>query len=127
MREHFVRNAWRWKCGLPELPENKQPTTSVEVLRKTEWSPRFEQLMRNRLIFGAYRYGRMGHGKTPAGKPHYDRCESIRKRLQFFEDTGNAEWLVDIANMALLMFEEKQHKNFHFDSIDDGYHDNVIV
>lgn len=125
MLQLFLNNLWRWKCGLPEeeLIKNLPPLESLKV---TEWSPTFEQLMRNRLIFGAIRYGCIGHGGPPAGKPVYDRCRSIRVRLHKFEQTGNAEWLVDIANMALLMFEERQHPTFHFNSVDDDYHDEKL-
>ncbi len=127
-REHFLKNLWRWKCGLPEEESDrpKKNNIDIEELRKTEWSPEFEKLMRNRLLMGALRYGVMGHGSVPENKPQYNRIESIRKRLKFFEESGNAEWLVDIANMALLMFEERQHPNFHFEAGDDGYHDEII-
>lgn len=124
----FLDNLWRWKCGVPEL----EPNTPMKAddLAETEWSPEFEQLMRNRLMFGAYRYGRMGHGRIPPGKPRYDRCASIRARLARFERTGNAEWLVDIANMALLMFEERVHPDFNFMHVDgdadEAYHDNIM-
>lgn len=121
----FLDNLWRWKCGFPEKSEDNDQI-SIQDLSESEWSPEFERLMRNRLIMGGLRYGLMGHGSIPKGKPVYNRIESIRKRLKFFEETGNAEFLVDIANMALLMFEERQHKNWHFDSIDDGYHDEII-
>lgn len=124
--DFFLKNLWLWKCGLPEEPPIKQTIPDYEELRKSEWSEEFEKLMRNRLIFGAIRYGCMGHGKIPKNKPTYDRIESIKKRLKFFEETGNAEWLIDIANIALLIFEEKQHPNFHFKQIDDGYHDEKI-
>ncbi len=125
-KEHYLSNLWKWKCGIKEDEEVSKDTVNFEEYKVTEWSPEFENLMRNRLIMGAIRYGRMGHGSKPDGKPNYDRIESIRKRLEFFEKTGNAEWLIDIGNMALLMFEEKQHPNFHFKSIDDGYHDKII-
>jgi hypothetical protein len=122
-RSSFVKNLWLWKCGMPEIEDVPQTSINIDQLAKSEWSTKFEQLMRNRLIMGAIRYGVMGHGSIPKGKPKYDRVASIKKRLQFYEDTGNAEWLVDIANMALLMFEERPHPNFHFDSVDDIYHD----
>ena len=131
-RQHFLDNLWRWKCGLPELnyDESKDRFPTLEELRKSEWSNDFEQKMRDRLIFGAMRYGCMGHGSIPPGKPQYDRISSIRARLGFFEATGNAEWLVDIANMALLMYEERVHPNFHFKSVDgddaQAYHDEII-
>ena len=124
--KHYLSNLWRWKCGLEEIDFSKVENISLEDLRKSEWSNEFEELMRNRLLLGALRYGKMGHGSIPEGKPKYDRCDSIRKRLKFFEETGNAEWLVDIANMSLLMFEERVHENFHFSASDDTFHDKII-
>lgn len=106
--------------------DKPQPKININDLYKSEWSPDFEKLMRNRLVMGCLRYGPMGHGSQPKGKPTYDRCSSIRRRLENFEKDGNSEWLVDIANIALLIFEEHQHPNFNFDSVDDGYHDIVI-
>lgn len=126
MLRQFLDNLWRWKCGMSETTTEIKALPSLDDLKLSEWSPEFEQLMRNRLIFGAIRYGPMGHGGIPRGKPTYDRCESIRQRLTRYEQTGNAEWLVDIANMALLMYEERYHPNFHFHSVDDGYHDTKI-
>lgn len=124
----FLSNLWRWKCNLPEIDYSlsKEVTVNLEELKKTEWSIEFENLMRNRLLMGSIRYGKMGHGSIPKGKPKYDRCESIRKRLSFYEETGNLEWLVDCANMCLLMFEERVHPDAHFDAKDDGYHDKII-
>lgn len=90
----------------------------MESLEKTEWSPvfarlmavqlghpipqDFEQLMRNRLVMGALRYGLLNQ----RGKRQYDRIAGARKRLSQFKSTLNLECLVDIANMALLEFEE---------------------
>lgn len=123
----FLKNLWRWKCGLEEIDFDKANQIDLDELRKTEWSSEFENLMRNRLLMGSIRYGKMGHGSVPKNKPYYNRIESIRKRLSFFENTGNSEWLVDIANMCLLMFEERQHPNFHFESKDDEYHDEIVI
>jgi hypothetical protein len=91
---------------------------TYEKLKETEWSPRFEALMRNRLIFGAIRYGCL----NAPGKPQYDRAASIANRLAKYTATGNLEHLVDIANLAMCEFEEGQHPRKHFKSIDDGEH-----
>lgn len=91
----------------------------IESLRKSEWSIAFERLMRNRLIMGAIRYGKL-HDNC---KPKYDRIESIISRLHKYNQTGNKEYLVDIANLCLLEFEEGTG---HFQSIDDGEHVNKI-
>jgi len=94
------------------------PKPSLESLKKTEWSSKFEQLMRNRLIVGAFRYGLINE----PGKKRYDRTDSIRQRLDLYNETGNAEHLVDIANLCLMEFEEPNHKRFHFKAQDDVIH-----
>ena len=112
----FFHNAWRWKCGLPEKTTTIYP--DLDTLKKSEWSVHFEQLMRNRLIMGAMRYGGI-HAK---GKPKYDRVASINRRLKQYQSTGNKEILVDVANMCLLEFEECDHTNAHFHAIDNATH-----
>lgn len=89
-----------------------------EELQLTEWSSEFEQLMRNRLLLGRFRYGKMG---DPT-KAEYDHIGSIRTRLDLFEETGNLEHLVDIANLCLVEFVHTKHPLAHFAAIDDGIH-----
>lgn len=98
------------KAGIMDLPVTKLRLSDLEV---TEWSPHFERLMRNRLIQGALRYGRL-HAR---GKPNYDRVAGARKRLDQYQRAGNLECLVDVANMALLEFEEGRHPNRHWGDI----------
>lgn len=97
-------------------------TPTLKDLRKTEWSPEFEQLMRNRLLQGGYRYGRL----NAPGKPQYDRIAGIIRRAEAYQKDGNLEHLVDIANTALLEFEEGRHSKRHFKAVDDGEHDEII-
>ena len=119
--QFFLNNLWRWKCGLPETEEANQES-SYEELKKTEWSEEFERLMRNRLIIGALRYGRIG----ATNKPQYDRVNSMIKRLTKYQETGNKEFLVDVANICLLEFVECNHPNQHFHAIDDGQHTEIL-
>ncbi|MBU2018174.1 MAG: hypothetical protein KJ941_00895 [Bacteroidetes bacterium] len=117
MIRKFALNLWRWKIGTEELP-NTDGSVSLDDLSRTEWSDEFEQLCRNRLIIGALRYGRL----NAKNKPQYNRIESIRKRLLNYEQTGNTENLVDIANICLCEYVEGNHPNKHFAAIDDGEH-----
>lgn len=119
--QFFLNNLWRWKCGLPENEEANQ-VSSYEGLKESEWSEDFEKLMRNRLIIGALRYGRIG----AANKPQYDRVSSMIKRLSKYQETGNKEFLVDVANICLLEFVECNHPNQHFHAIDDGEHTEIL-
>lgn len=109
IRQHFLESRGVFKRkSMPELVE----------LEKSEWSSSFEKLMRNRLIMGAIRYGRINARK----KKKYNRVDSIRQRLDLYEETGNAEHLVDIANLCMLEFEEPNHPNFHWKAQDDSIH-----
>lgn len=90
----------------------------LDVLRKSEWSPeferllrarlgkyyseKFEQLMRGALLMGALRYGKL----NAPGKQQWDRLSAIEYRWEEYLKTCNKMFLVDIANFCLLEFEE---------------------
>lgn len=95
----------------------------LECMMTTEWSPEFEKLMRNRLLMGCFRYGSL----QQANKPKYDKINSIRQRLDLYEQGGNAEHLVDIANLCLVEFVDETHPNFHFKAQDDTTHAKEIT
>ena len=113
-----IRDHLSLSLGVPPDPDKYNHIPTLEELKLSEWSEEFEKLMRHRLIMGGIRYGLL---HSP-GRPPYDIVESIRERLDIFNDTGNAEILVDIANLCLVMFETKWHPKHHFKSVDDGVH-----
>jgi hypothetical protein len=90
----------------------------LDALQASEWSPEFEGLMRNRLVMGRYRYGRMDR----ADDRNYDRVGSILRRLGHYQRTGNLEHLVDAANLCLMEFVHTAHPGAHFSAADDGEH-----
>lgn len=102
IREHALRNK-----GLVDMAN----------LERSEWSTEFEKLMRNRLIMGAMRYGKMDR---PA--PNSDFVGGAIERLKIYQETGNTECLVDAANLSLMEFERGEHPNKHFKSVDDDIH-----
>jgi len=113
----FFRQAWRWVADMPEeSPKAMRPP--LELLRASQWNRDFEQLMRNRLVMGAFRYGTFAEQTAV----RHDNARSMRTHLDAYTDTGNAEHLVDIANLALVEFTLPSHSHFHFRSIDDGQH-----
>ena len=105
IREHLLKDAF---------PKKNPP---LEELRETEWSPEFETLMRNRLIMGAIRYGTLKDNKGT-----YDHGAEAERRLQMYLETGNLEYMVDVANFCLLEYLKPYHPKAHFASIDDGVH-----
>lgn len=93
-------------------------TETHEDLLTSEWSAKFERLMRNRLLMGRFRYGRMDRTADTG----YDRIGSALRRLARYQETGNMEFLVDAANLCLMEFEHGEHPNRHFEAADDGEH-----
>jgi len=91
--------AWERSAGVCTCEER---APSLEELRRTEWSPEFEALMRRRLIMGALRYGRLGE----LGKPQWRRVSNMIERLRYYERSRNTEALVDVANLALCEYVE---------------------
>ena len=109
-RKHSVARLPGWN-SMPDLDSLKQSEGSLE----------FDELCLNRMIMGAFRYGRLG----AAGKPQYDRVEDARRRLALYAQTGNLEHLVAVANIVRLEFVEGKHPLRHMSSSDDGTHTNV--
>jgi len=115
-REDFLGPLWRRAAG-KSLPEDVVGF-SFRQLKEESWSPRFEDLMRNRLLIGCYRYGRFGPQQAAA----YDMVPSIIKRLKTFKDDGNLEHLVDAANLCMLLFVHGESVGMMVTAQDDTDH-----
>lgn len=108
LRDDLLRRRGMMSEVLPPLAE----------LRESEWSDAFEQAMRNRLLFGAYRYGLLKDNQGRASS----RIQNAIKRLrQYLDDSTKAEYLVDVANLCLVEFECGPCHG-EFEPMDDGEH-----
>lgn len=77
---------------------------------KFQISEQFIQGMMNRMFTSYYRYG---HIKDTF--PHKtDAIGCLHMRLKKYEETGNTEWLMDVANFAMIEFMLPKHPNAHF-------------
>ena len=96
-----------------------EPPVYVNLLHRfeTEWSPRFEQYMRNRLVMGSIRYETFADKRSKAAV--YNYVKEMKRRIAAYEETGNTEFMVDVANMAMLEFEFPFHPNAHFNNEND--------
>lgn len=96
--------------------------TREEIL-KTEWSDRFEKLRKDAMETSYYKYGpaRINYGVNKS----LDVVENIKKRLQKYEETGNTEMLVDIANFAMLEFMYPSKESAHYKATDSGFVETV--
>jgi hypothetical protein len=86
-------------------------------LRESEWSIEFEHLMRNRLLVGSFRYGKMRSKRNEASLTKF-HLNYIRDKLERYRFTGNTEMLVDVANLCLVEFEIGDHPKKHFKAED---------
>ena len=115
-----LQNLWRWSCGLEEYPYPEDVVGTLPSPREigeSQWCNEFEQLMRNRIIMGTFRYGALrGGGGT------YDNIQSAIDRLVLYQDSGNKEHLVDAANLCLVEWVEEVHPDAHWCATDDGIH-----
>lgn len=115
--EWFLMDLWRDFAGLPPQTEIKL-LPDLKTIMKSQWSEEFERYMRNRLVMGAFRYGLIEQDESK----NYNHISSVRKRLDKYEETGNLEYLVDIANLMMLEFLHSTHPDKHFKATDDGVH-----
>jgi len=114
MREHLLTS-----LGYPHPSRRDQ--LPLDELWDTEWpveSRSFVAMMRRRKVIGAFRYGREGTRR----KRSYDLVAGMRKKLAAYEESGNTENLVDLANYCEMEFRAPSHPDAHFRAEDDRCH-----
>lgn len=86
----------------------------AEIL-KTEFDEGFIEGMRKRMVISFYKYGAL----TEAYPHKVDAISSLEARLQRYAETGNTEWLMDVANFAMIEYKHPRHPKAHFEGTDD--------
>lgn len=77
----------------------------------SEYIEEFDTLRRNRMAMSYYKYGPIA---VNFGEKLCKATPQIHARLKLYEETGNTEWLVDIANMCMIEWKYPQHPQAHF-------------
>lgn len=90
---------------------------------KTEYSERFDVLRKNAMETSYYKYGPLK--KNYKEYSCMDAVGNLKRRLEEYEKTGNTEFLVDVANFAMIEFMYPQHKDAHYKATDSGAVDTV--
>ena len=81
----------------------------------SEFSNDFVEGMRNRMAVSFFKYGPVADAY-----PHkVDALSSLQVRLNRYAETGNTEWLIDVANFAMIEFMLPRHPAAHFEGTDD--------
>ncbi len=82
----------------------------------SETDPAFLQRMIDAMGLSWFKYGAVAEA-YPA---KVDAVESLKMRLQKYADTGNTEFLVDVANFAMIEFMHPKHPQAHYKAEDAG-------
>jgi hypothetical protein len=80
----------------------------------SENSQEFHQGMVDRMGVSYFKYGPV----ADAYPTKVDALASLQKRLDRYAETGNREWLMDVANFAMIEFQHPRHSKAHFRSTD---------
>lgn len=97
---------------------NKTVTTAEVKLKaacpSTEYSLQFLQGMVDRMAVSFHKYG-----AVKDGFPYpVNALESLQMRLEKYAETGNTEWLMDVANFAMIEFMRPRTLIAHFVATD---------
>ena len=99
----------------PQAWRSKGPLTDPQCIN--EVSEFFIDGMRSRMAVSFYKYGHVGN----AYPEKVNALESLQLRLQKYQETGNAEYLIDAANFAMIEFMNPSHPEPFFKGTDaDG-------
>jgi hypothetical protein len=90
--------------------------TESERILSTEYSEKFDQLRKNRMVVSFYKYGKVADNYG-ADKP-FSGDKSIDKYLAKFRETRNLEFLLDVANFCMIEFEHPSNADFYFKPTD---------
>ena len=91
---------------------------SFEEILKTEYSNKFDEIRKNMMVVSYYKYGPL--------KDNYGtyKCmnaiENLKIRLQQYLNTGNTEFLADVANFAMLEFMNPSIEGAKYTPTDSG-------
>jgi hypothetical protein len=86
-------------------------TQTIEIrCPDSEVSMQFLQGMADRMGVSFHKYGKV----ADAYPIHVDAIDSLMQRLRKYRETGNTEWLMDVANFAMIEFMCPAHDNAHY-------------
>lgn len=74
----------------------------IQQILKTEYSERFDEIRKNMMVVSYFKYGAMQENYEKF--KCMDALGNIEKRLAKYRETGNTEFLADIANFAMIEF-----------------------
>ena len=100
--------------------------SKIERILKTEYSKDFDEKRKQAVVVSYYKYGKV---KDNFGLENVDAIGSLEKCLKKFKETGNTEYLIDVANYAMFryMYPKKGEYFKHTDSNESAGIDGMSV
>lgn len=78
-------------------------------MRLKQWSYKFVDLMKNRVLMGFFRYGFVQDARL------CDWLKFAKLKIQKYENTGNQEYLIDAANYLMFEFQFPSRYDVYFE------------
>mgnify|MGYP006886749069 FL=1 len=118
-RKDFLRNQftdlynqYKEVSNISKLSKHEEFDASLAMkeykqkILKTEYSEKFDEIRQNMMIMSYYKYGPLkdNYGNYKC----MNAIENLKIRLQKYIDTGNTEYLADVANFAMIEFMNPQ-------------------
>lgn len=89
---------------------------AIKVGVKSEVSREFLQGMADRMAVSFHKYGPI----VQAYPADVDAIRSLQQRLEKYAETGNTEFLMDVANFAMIEFMLPRHPAAHYRPTDSN-------
>ena len=90
-------------------------TDEMKRILSTEYSEQFDDLRKKQMVMSHYKYGFIReNAKTKA----IDYIKTLEMRVQKYKETGNTEFLGDVANFAMIEYMHPQHPQAHYKPTD---------
>lgn len=87
------------------------------MVTSAEYSLKFDELRRNRVEVSYYKYG---PARRNFGTGNVQAIPTLELCLEKYKETGNTEYLCDLANYAMFEFMYPQHPKAHFRATDSN-------
>lgn len=93
------------------MEPEKLPDSVTDKLLLTEYSFTFDELRKARMVMSFFKYGLL---ETNMKQNLTDPIKSLHRYLDKYDETGNTEFLCDVANFAMMEFMYPHHPKAHF-------------
>lgn len=103
--------------AIDKCKRGQQIAGDFEAILATEYSGRFDDIRKKMMVMSFYKYGplKQNYGTFKC----MDAIGNLKKRLNKYEETGNTEYLCDVANFAMLEFMHPSHPSAAYGPTDD--------